>query len=61
LNEDGKTIEALTYVNQVRNRAGLQGYFNLSKEDTRNKIYLERSLELSFEGVRWFDLVRTGV
>jgi len=46
--------------NQVRDRAGLAGYTGLTKNDTREKIYLERRLELSFEGVRWFDLVRTG-
>ncbi len=60
LNENGKTTEALTYLNQVRTRAGMPGYSNLSKDATRDKIYLERRLELSFEGVRWFDLVRTG-
>jgi len=60
LNENGKTNEALTYLNQVSVRAGLTGYANLSKDAARDKIYLERRLELSFEGVRWFDLVRTG-
>jgi tetratricopeptide (TPR) repeat protein len=60
LNENGKTTEALTYLNQVRARAGLTGYSNLTKDATRANIYLERRLELSFEGVRWFDLVRTG-
>ncbi|MGI8638148.1 MAG: RagB/SusD family nutrient uptake outer membrane protein [Segetibacter sp.] len=60
LNENGKTTEALTYLNQVRTRAGMPGYSGLSKDATRDKIYLERRLELSFEGVRWFDLVRTG-
>lgn len=60
LNENGKTNEALTYLNQVRERAGLSGYANLTPEETREKIYLERRLELSFEGHRWFDLVRTG-
>lgn len=60
LNENGKTAEALGYLNQVRTRAGLSGYSNLTKEATRDRIYLERRLELSFEGVRWFDLLRTG-
>lgn len=60
LNENGKTNEALGYLNQVRDRAGLEGYFGLTKDDAREKIYLERRLELSFEGHRWFDLVRTG-
>jgi len=60
LNENNKTDQALEYLNQVRDRAGLAGYTGLTKNDTREKIYLERRLELSFEGVRWFDLVRTG-
>jgi hypothetical protein len=60
LNENGKTPEALGFLNQVRTRAGLDGYSGLSPEATRENIYLERRLELSFEGHRWFDLVRTG-
>lgn len=60
LNENGKTPEALTYLNQVRTRAGLAGYSGLSQEETREKIYLERRFELYLEGHRWFDLVRTG-
>lgn len=60
LNENGKTSEALGYLNQVRKRAGLADYSGLSQADTRENIYLERRLELSFEGQRWFDLVRTG-
>jgi hypothetical protein len=60
LNENGKTTEALTILNQIRTRAGVPTYSGLTKDDTREKIYLERRLELSFEGSRWFDLVRTG-
>jgi hypothetical protein len=60
LNENGKTPEALTYLNMVRTRASVPGYTGLSKEAARDNIYAERRLELSFEGVRWFDLIRTG-
>lgn len=60
LNETGKTDLALTYLNQVRARAGVQPYSALTQADTRDKIYLERRLELHLEGHRWFDLVRTG-
>jgi hypothetical protein len=60
LNENGKTPEALSFLNQIRARAGVAQYSGLSKDDTREKIYLERRLELGFEGHRWFDLVRTG-
>jgi tetratricopeptide (TPR) repeat protein len=60
LNENGKTDEALPYLNEVRTRAGLAEYSGLNQAQARDAIYLERRLELSFEGVRWFDLVRTG-
>jgi starch-binding outer membrane protein, SusD/RagB family len=60
LNENGKTSEALIQLNKIRTRAGVPTYSNLTKEDARDKIYLERRLELAFEGHRWFDLVRTG-
>lgn len=60
MNENNKTADALTYLNMVRSRAGLTGYSNLTQNDAREKIYLERRLELSLEGQRWFDLVRTG-
>lgn len=61
LNENDKTFQAIPYLNQVRKRAGLPEYdLTLSKDDTRDKIYQERRFELGMEGVRWFDLVRTG-
>lgn len=60
LNENGKTDEAIKQLNIVRVRAGLQGYGNQPKDEVRENIYLERRLELSFEGHRWFDLLRTG-
>jgi hypothetical protein len=60
LNENGKTTEALNYLNPVHTRAGLTAYAGLTQADAREKIYLERRLELFLEGQRWFDLVRTG-
>lgn len=60
LNENGKTGEALTFLNRVRARAGVPEYAGLNQSETRENIYLERRLELSFEGHRWFDLLRTG-
>jgi starch-binding outer membrane protein, SusD/RagB family len=60
LNENNKTDEALGYLNQVRERAGLEKHTGLSQSDTREMIYLERRFELFAEGHRWFDLVRTG-
>ncbi|MCY7351339.1 MAG: RagB/SusD family nutrient uptake outer membrane protein [Cytophagaceae bacterium] len=60
LNENGKTTEALTYLNQVRNREGVPAFATGTKEETRERIYTERRLEFYLEGHRWFDLVRTG-
>lgn len=60
MNENGKTDISLDYLNMVRRRANLADYEGLSKDDAREKIYLERRFELTLEGQRWFDLVRTG-
>ncbi len=61
LNENGKMDQAIPYLNQVRERAGLTGYSTgMTQDALREAIAIERRLELSFEGVRWFDLVRTG-
>jgi hypothetical protein len=61
LNENGKTAQAIPFVNMIRKRAGLPEYpTTLSQVDAREKIYNERRFELGMEGVRWFDLVRTG-
>lgn len=48
-------------INEVRNRAGLDPITtpNLTKEEIRDIISKERRLEFTFEGVRWFDLIRT--
>jgi len=60
LNENGKTAEALLQLNKIRVRANVPIYSGLSQAATRDAIALERRLELSFEGHRWFDLLRTG-
>jgi len=60
LNENGKTDQAIPYINMIRKRAGLSEYTSLTKDAAREKIYDERRFELGMEGVRWFDLVRTG-
>jgi len=61
LNENGKTTEALTWLDMVRSRVSMPTYSGtgLSQADAREKIYLERRLELGMEGHRWFDLIRT--
>lgn len=59
LNELGQTAEAETYLNMVRNRAGLDDIQSgLSQEDFRKAVLHERRIELAFEGQRWFDLIR---
>jgi hypothetical protein len=59
LNENGNTSAALTELNKIRNRAGLEDATASSQDEVRQAIYDERRLELAFEGQRWFDLVRT--
>ncbi|OFX52879.1 MAG: carbohydrate-binding protein [Bacteroidetes bacterium GWD2_45_23] len=60
LNETNNTAGAVTYLNLVRNRAGLDATTAASKEDLSMAIENERLLELCFEGHRWFDLLRIG-
>ncbi len=60
LNENGSTADALTELNKIRTRAGLDDSDASSQGDVRQAIADERRLELAFEGQRWFDLVRTG-
>ena len=52
----GSSSDALNYLNQVRNRAGLTGYSECNIDNILN----ERHLEFVGEGKRYFDLVRTG-
>lgn len=60
LNEQGKTAEAATYLNQIRTRAGLAATTATAQATMREAIFKERRVELAFENKRWFDLVRTG-
>jgi len=63
LNEQGKGSEAVTYVNQVRDRAfgtGVSSITTTSQPELRDIIFRERRVELAFENKRWFDLVRSG-
>jgi len=60
LNEQGKTAEAIPYVNQVRNRAGSVPIPNsMTEAELRHHIReVERPLELCNEMSRFWDLVR---
>jgi tetratricopeptide (TPR) repeat protein len=60
LNEQGKSAEALTYLNPVRTRAGLAAATETDQALLRDIIAHERRVEFAFENKRWLDLVRTG-
>lgn len=58
-------LEALGLLNTIRSRAGLVEFETVAAAeemygDLESAILHERSIELCFEGHRWFDLVRTG-
>ncbi|MDR1115427.1 MAG: RagB/SusD family nutrient uptake outer membrane protein [Tannerella sp.] len=59
LNEQNKGSEALTYLNRVRKRAGLDNSEASDQEAIREAILKERRVELAFENKRWPDLVRS--
>lgn len=54
--QQGKSSEALPYINQVRTRAGLAPLSSVTLEDIAN----EMRHELAFENHRWTDLIRHG-
>src|SRR5690606_33248372 len=57
LNENGKTAQAYTYINQVRARAGVGTLpEGLSKSGMFAALAEERQKEFLMEGDRWFDL-----
>lgn len=60
LNEQGKSGDALPFLNQVRTRAGLPSSTETDQAALRSIIAHERKIELAFENKRWFDLLRTG-
>jgi hypothetical protein len=57
--------EALDLLNRIRTRAEIPAFATVDEAeamygDLESAILHERSIELCFEGHRWFDLVRTG-
>ncbi len=60
LNEQGQTAQALTVIDPIRTRAGLQPLRGLTQQQARAAIDRERRIELAFEGQRWWDIIRSG-
>lgn len=60
LTETGRQDEAIPFINQVRNRAGLDNTTATSQAEVRAAVEQERRFEFIGEGHRWFDLKRTG-
>ncbi len=58
LNELGETAEAISLLNQIRDRAGITPTTASSQDEVRDAILDERMVELAFEGKRWHDLNR---
>jgi hypothetical protein len=55
----GPTPEAYKYVNKVRNRVDLGDLpSGMTQEEFRDAVLRERVLELGFEEVRWYDMIR---
>jgi hypothetical protein len=63
INEAGNGPDATAYqcINRVRARVGLPPLANtLNQVEFREAVLKERALELGFEEVRWYDLIRWG-
>lgn len=60
INEQRGPSEAYQYVNQVRNRAGLDDWSGMTQNEFRDAILDERGRELFCEGTRRQDLIRHG-
>ena len=58
----GPDLSVYSALNKIRNRAGLPNIQSgMTKDQMRNFIRNERKIELSQEGLRFFDLVRWGI
>jgi len=57
--EGSPNANAVTYVNQIRARAGLAAIGALSQDAFEKEVWLQRYFELCFENKMWFDMIRT--
>ena len=57
--QTGPTSDALGYLNEIRDRAGLDALSGLTQDSFRDAIFHERRIELAFENDRWYQLKRT--
>ncbi len=61
IHTQGDVAQINADINKIRERAGLQAV-NLQDYDALfEEMMLQRQLEFTFEGQRWFDLIRNGV
>ena len=60
LNETGKPVEAVKFLNRVRNRAHASEYVAGNQQAVRDQIRLERRLELTGEYTTVYDIRRWG-
>ncbi len=60
-NELNGPSNAFPFINQVRERAGLSELTGLDQNSLRLALRKERATELSFEGIRKYDLLRWGI
>ncbi len=57
---NGPTLLAYNCINEVRNRAKITPLVGLDQDTFREAIKKERAMELCFEGIRRWDLIRWG-
>ncbi len=57
--EDGPNSDAIKYVNDIRERANLPTIGSMDMENFEKEVWMQRYLELCFEGKMWFDMIRT--
>lgn len=62
LNETGNTADAIKYINEVRQLHGLMPTLTISSQsEIKTQIIHERTMELTLESTRFFDLRRWGM